>query len=401
MSNWIEAPLEQLVTLQRGFDIAKREFQDGPFPVISSSGVIGTHDTAKANGPGVLVGRKGTLGTVHYCPSPYFPHSTSLWSRDFHGNHPRFVYYFLKTLHLERFDVGAANPTLNRNHIHGLPIRIPPHRTQEKIAGILAFHDELIENNLRRIKIFEEMAQAIYREWFIKFRFPGRGSAALVDSPFGPVPEDWAIAPLSAVADARRGLSWDRQQETNGPLQQGVLTIPNMQQRLNPAPRTRLRDVSEKDVVKFSVLANDILMIGSNGNPERVGQTVLVTRNLDSLFASFLMRIRASSGQLNPVLLFHQLQDGRVTQQLRASAIGATGLRNIRITVLRDVELLIPPPAVQQRFADIVQPMVHLADRLGQQNHILQSTRDLLLPKLISGQIDVSELDIETSWLAA
>jgi type I restriction enzyme S subunit len=131
---WRSGPLESLVTLQRGFDITKKEQEPGPYYVISSSGPNSTHSEFKAEGPGVVIGRKGTLGTVFYSDRAYWPHDTTLWVKDFHGNDPKFCYYFLKTMGFERFDCGASNPTLNRNHVHQLPIQYPPAAEQRRIT---------------------------------------------------------------------------------------------------------------------------------------------------------------------------------------------------------------------------------------------------------------------------
>src|SRR5687768_9542714 len=100
--------LGDVVTFQRGFDITKSAQREGPFPVITSSGPTSTHDEFKVAGPGVVIGRKGTLGTAFYVHGDYWPHDTTLWAKDFHGNDPHFVYYFLRTLGLERYDVGAS-----------------------------------------------------------------------------------------------------------------------------------------------------------------------------------------------------------------------------------------------------------------------------------------------------
>jgi type I restriction enzyme S subunit len=95
-------------------DITKDQQRPGKVPVISSSGISSYHDTPYASGPGVVLGRKGALGTVYYVEEDYWPHDTTLWVKDFHGNHPRFVYYFFKwkAPNLLDMDVGSANPTL-------------------------------------------------------------------------------------------------------------------------------------------------------------------------------------------------------------------------------------------------------------------------------------------------
>ena len=104
----------------------------------------------------------------------------------------------------ERYDAGASNPTLNRNHIHTIPVRWPPLSVQRRIAGILSAYDELIENNQRRIKILEEMARSLYREWFVHFRFPGHDKVKMVPSPLGPIPRGWEVKKLAEISEDMR-----------------------------------------------------------------------------------------------------------------------------------------------------------------------------------------------------
>ncbi len=98
MSEWQDCTLGDICTLQRGFDITKNDQDSGPYPVVSSSGIKSFHREWKVKSPGVVIGRKGTLGTVFYLDMDFWPHDTSLWVKDFKGNHPRFIYYFLKNL---------------------------------------------------------------------------------------------------------------------------------------------------------------------------------------------------------------------------------------------------------------------------------------------------------------
>ena len=170
---WTKGKLQDLVFFQRGFDITQAQQTEGPVPVISSSGVTSYHNEARATGPGVVIGRKGTLGSVHYSEVDYWPHDTTLWSKNLGGNNPRFVYFYLHTINFKRFDVGNSNPTLNRNHIHDLPALIPPSDTQTRIADILSAYDDFIENNRRRMALLEDAAGQLYREWFVRLRFPG------------------------------------------------------------------------------------------------------------------------------------------------------------------------------------------------------------------------------------
>lgn len=135
--SWEVVRFIDFAVLQRGFDITKREQRHGKIPVVSSGGISSYHDRAQCSGPGVIIGRKGSLGTVHYIESDYWPHDTTLWIKDFKGNSSRYVFWFLQTLRLERFDSGSSNPTLNRNTVHKELVVVPKLQEQEAIAANL------------------------------------------------------------------------------------------------------------------------------------------------------------------------------------------------------------------------------------------------------------------------
>jgi type I restriction enzyme S subunit len=132
--DWIVGPLGSFFTLQRGFDITQDQQEPGSIPVVSSSGITSYHSAAMCEGPGVIIGRKGKLGDAYYVEGPYWPHDTSLWVKDFHGNYPKFVWIFLGWLRLDRFDAATSVPTLNRNFIHPMLTMIPQYREQKRIV---------------------------------------------------------------------------------------------------------------------------------------------------------------------------------------------------------------------------------------------------------------------------
>ncbi len=171
---------KDLVTLQRGFDLPNSKIKEGDVPVLGSNCIIGYHNEAKVDGPGVVPGRSGTLGVVQY--SPYWPHNTALRVKDFKGNNPKFVYYKFQPLHFEIFNGGVSVPTLNRDVLDTLSVKIPEPRLQHRIVGILSAYDDLIENNRRRIKLLEQAARLLYyKEWFVHLRFPGHEHVTIID----------------------------------------------------------------------------------------------------------------------------------------------------------------------------------------------------------------------------
>jgi type I restriction enzyme, S subunit len=163
---WINTTLGQQVTLQRGFDITKEVMQPGSIPVISSGGINGYHNAAMARGPGVLLGRKGSVGNVHYVETDYWPHDTTLWVKDFHGNWPRFVYRFFAQFPISRYEASTANPSLNRNNLHPVKVFWPPVAEQQRIADILDRAEELRAKRRAALAKLDTLTQAIFTEMF-------------------------------------------------------------------------------------------------------------------------------------------------------------------------------------------------------------------------------------------
>jgi len=228
--------LGDVINLKRGYDLAKQQRVAGQVPIISSSGITDYHNIAKVRGPGVITGRYGTLGAVFYVEEDYWPLNTSLYVQDFKGNEPRFISYFLQTLNLGSQNSAGAVPGVNRNHLHELEVHLPDLPTQRRIAGILSAYDDLIENNLRRIRILEEMAQSLYREWFVHFRFPhdrseasakagGHESAKFKDSELGRIPEAWEVVPLSEIINVTHGYAFKGENFSKEPTSR-ILTTP-------------------------------------------------------------------------------------------------------------------------------------------------------------------------------
>ena len=178
--------LGELVTLKRGYDLPESRRTAGNYPIISSSGMSGSHNEYEVEGPGVVTGRYGTLGEVFYIANRFWPLNTSLYVHDFKGNSPRFISYYLRTVLSGNFNAAGAVPGVNRSVLHKLGVPKPP-REQNKIAAILSAYDELIENNRRRIALLEKMAEEIYREWFVRMRFPGHAQVKVARG----VPEGW------------------------------------------------------------------------------------------------------------------------------------------------------------------------------------------------------------------
>lgn len=163
---WATRPLIEVATLQRGYDLPIQDRTEGQFPIFAANGPVGFHGIAKCQGPGVVTGRSGTIGKVHFVEGDYWPLNTSLYVTNFHGNEPRWVYYLLQSFGLERFSQGAGVPTLNRNLIHGEPIKVPPLSEQRRIAAILDQADALRAKRREALAQLDRLTQSIFIEMF-------------------------------------------------------------------------------------------------------------------------------------------------------------------------------------------------------------------------------------------
>ena len=163
---WETKNFIDFIKLQRGYDLIKENIIPGKYPVVSSTNIMGYHDTYKVKGPGVVTGRSGTIGVVQYIEGDFWPHNTSLFVKDFNKNNPKFVYYFLKKFSFSSVRGGAAVPTLNRNNLSKIQVRIPDVITQCKIVDILSNYDLVIKKNIKQIKLLEELPQRVYKEWY-------------------------------------------------------------------------------------------------------------------------------------------------------------------------------------------------------------------------------------------
>lgn len=147
--SWTQTTLGKVVNLRRGYDLPAAKRIKGSYPVYSSSGVTGFHDKYAVEGPCVITGRYGTLGKVFFSKNACWPLNTALYSREFNGNNPRFIYHLLKTIPWQEYTTASAAPGINRNHVNLCPIRIPDIKTQEIIAAILDSFDNKIATNTK------------------------------------------------------------------------------------------------------------------------------------------------------------------------------------------------------------------------------------------------------------
>lgn len=169
-SNWVDCELGDFIELKRGYDLPKTKRVNGGVPVVSSSGTSGEHNEVKVKAPGVVTGRYGTIGEVFYIEDDFWPLNTTLYVRDFKGNDPLYVYYFLKTIGYSDYTDKGAVPGINRNHIHKAKVKVPVNPIHQRNLALRLFDlDKKIELNQKTNQTLEQMAQALFKSWFVDF----------------------------------------------------------------------------------------------------------------------------------------------------------------------------------------------------------------------------------------
>lgn len=386
-NQWNQFKLREILTLQYGEGLPKNKRIPGEYPVYGSGGIVGYYNEPLIKGPGIIVGRKGSIGSVFYEKKDFYPIDTvfyvELKSTDCDL---RYVYYLLLQSNLKNLNTDAAVPGLNRQVAHMQIVKIPELLVQRKISSILSAYDDLIENNTRRIQILEEMAQLIYQEWFVNFRFPGHEKAKFVDSEMGKIPEGWEVKRLSDIVETQYGYTESASEEIIGPkFLRGKDINKNSYINWDEVPYCK---IEAEDYEKYKLNRGDIVIIRM-ADPGKVG---IVEKDIDAIFASYLIRLKIKNG-IDPYYLFYFL----LSEQYQSYIVGAstgTTRKSASAGVITDTNILLPSKIILEQFVEVIRPLRQLLNTLLEKNVNLRQTRDLLLPKLISGELDVSNMDI-------
>jgi len=373
-------PLESLVSFKTGKLNSNAAKPDGKYPFFTCSQETFSTDTWSFDGEYVLLAGNNAAGIY---PLKYFFGKFDAYQRtyairtiDDGSLLNRYLYYALRTqLELMKsISTGVATKFLTLTLLNQTQIPVPPLPTQRKIAFILSAYDDLIENNLRRIKLLEEMAQALYREWFVKFRFPGYEKVRMVDSTLGKIPEGWEVFKVGDLLEKIK-----RKTKIKNQAYQSAGDIPVVDQG---------RDFIGGFTSDLDALHDAPLPIIIFGDHTRI------LKYIDFPFAcgaDGTQLLRSDHKRMPMSLLFYVL-----------TSIDLTSFAYARhFKFLKEKEVLLPAEYVAAAFSDFADPLRDHIRAVTNKNANLRQTRDLLLPRLISGELDVSELAIHIPEEAA
>ena len=435
MSNKNYVPLNEFILLQRGFDLPQGERIYGDVPVVASTGIAGFHNEYKVGAPGVVIGRSGTIGGGQYITQNFWPLNTTLWVKDFKGHDERYVYYLLKSIDFQRFNVGTGVPTLNRNHLSSVLVKNLEYKNEKVIAKILGDLDDKIYLNNQINQTLESIAQAIFKSWFIDFEpvrakiaakqegedpelaamcaISGKSEAELkqmpeddlaelqataalfpeelVESELGEVPKGWEVNSLGNICNFTPGSAFkpEYQGQTHGEI-----------------PFIKVSDMNLNGNEIFIVKANNY--IDNSLQKERkfklheegatvfakIGVALISNRRrvltMPTIIDNNMMSASPLKGLSTPYYLYLLLKTIDFN-----TLVSGTALPYLNVSDLRKILIVHPTINLLNKFELIANPLLQKIKLNSVQCEGLVTLRDNLLPKLLSGEIDASVLNGE------
>jgi len=372
LGNWRSGELCDFITLKRGFDLPQQKREDGQVPIFSSSGITGTHSTAMVNAPGVITGRYGTIGEVFYAAEDFWPLNTTLFVENFHGNDAKFIYYFLKTLEWSKFTSASAVPGINRNTVHKETVSLPDIETQRRIASTLSMLDEKIKTNTEINDNLYAQAKATTKQW--------------ISQSTG----DYELLPLSDIAlinpdtySPKETWKYVNYLDTSSITEGCIAETQHITPSSEKLPSRARRKIAPNDIVFSTVRPNQRHYgIISEPLPNMLGSTGFAV-------------IRSKNPLVCNELIYLCLTENEFIEKMQQLAEQSTStFPSIKPSDLGVCEIPCPKDQSSTSFTETLKSLFALIAANQRENISLSEIRDALLPKLMSGEIDVSDIQL-------
>ena len=385
---WDTKPLGEIITLQRGFDLPMQLRSDGEIAVIGSNGIVGFHNLTPASVPipGLMLGRSGSVGEITLWGKPYWPLNTVLYVKDFHGNDPRFLSYWLRLFPFKQYAEGVSVPTLNRNSIHDVPFPLPKLDDQLRISIALAAIEVGINCNSRALVTAHELKRASMRKLFTR----GLRGETQKETEIGLVPESWEPR---AVLDLCEIQSGGTPRKSVAEYWVGEIPWASGKDLKVPTLRDTIDHISEGGVNAGSRLApTDAVLILVRG----MGLVKDLPVAVISRPMAFNQDLKAlvSRGEFSGTYVRSAIYCAK-DRLLSRIVPSAHGTMTLNLDDIETFKIACPSdPDEANEIVEILNALDRKIDLHGRKRAILDKLFEALLHKLMTGEIRAADLDL-------
>ncbi len=378
--DWDVVTVGDILSLEYGRGLSDKERIPGSYPVLGSNGVIGYHDRALIDGPGVVVGRKGTIGAVTWIDSNFWPIDTTYYVKTkITKISLKWLFYELRHLNPARFNLADVVPGLKRELVYSLNMPLPPVKDQSTIAAVLSNVDQAIQKTDEIIAKTELLKKSLMGQLFTK----GLGQKGFKSSEIGRIPEDWDVVRLgNALKLCQYGLSIPMNEQAKYP----IVRMDELVDGYVSSEIAKRVDLDNETFQAFRLQKGDILFNRTNSY-DLVGRTGIFLLEGNYVFASYLIRLRPVSNLFDPQFLTFYLSASR--DRLRRLATKAVHQANINATNLKSMRVPLPSLSEQQGIASTLRAVDKKLDVERNEKKGLEKAKQGLMDLLLSGKIRI------------
>lgn len=394
--------LENLLTIKYGKNQKKVVDENGTIPILGTGGIMGWAKEHLYDKPSVLIPRKGSISKVRYIDEPFWTVDTLFYSIiNEELVLPKYLYYNLSRIDFNHYNEGTTIPSLRTQTLNNIEIEIHPLTDQKRIVTMLDGIENKIELNNQINQTLEDMAQAIFKHWFVDFEFPNvngepykASGGKFVESELGMIPEGWGISNIGEVAYVKGGKR----------LPKGKMVLENK----TLYPYLRVKDFTKmgidfesicyissdvQEVIKNYTISSDDLYISVAGT---IGLVGLVPQTLSGAnFTENAAKISSRNNQqLNKYFIYLYLTSSEGQKQIQFNTVGSTQPK-LPLYGIKNIRLVIPDKELLKAFTEIIEKLYKLKEIGAYNSYTLKELRDTLLPKLMSGEVRISDAEQE------
>lgn len=375
---WKETSWGQVSSLEYGKSLKNYKDSKGAVPVFGTNGQIGFTDTPLYNQPSVIVGRKGAYRGIHFSEKPFYVIDTAFYLKPkIKDIDIKYAYYQLLTQDINGIDSGSAIPSTSREDFYNLPLNLPPLYVQKQIASILSSLDDKIELNRQTNKTLEAIAQALFKEWFVDFNFPG-ATGEMQDSELGEIPKGWRVYKIGELVDTvsitHKFPKGKAIFLNTSDIEEGKILHNNY------SDKEGLPGQAKKSIKKLDILFTEI-------RPANRRYALIDFDADDFVVSTKLMVLRATS-KVHPIVVYNYLTNSDTLKELQHLAESRSGtFPQITFDHVKTLKIVLPITGLLEDYKKVAWSIFKQIKSNEEQAKTLIQLRDSLLPKLMKGEI--------------